>query len=161
MYYSWCMTSTNIVKWRKNEWLWKFWKRNDLYENFEKRGGGSREKGGGGNEIHAPCACGLTPKRKKIIYFFLQFHTEYTNPAGFTKLHMGLVVLVRKMSFLIKFLLQNTNLVSVLSKICPNFAGRVWQDWHISRTLLNRYIFVMLELFRHCFVMYESIINFR
>ena len=58
MYYSWCMTSTDIVKWRKNEWLWKFWKRNDLYENFEKKGGGSREKGGGGNEIHAPCACG-------------------------------------------------------------------------------------------------------
>jgi hypothetical protein len=37
------------------------------YENFEKgmiymkilkKGGGSREKGGGGNEIHAPCACG-------------------------------------------------------------------------------------------------------
>jgi hypothetical protein len=22
-----------------------------------KKGGGSREKGGGGNEIHAPCAC--------------------------------------------------------------------------------------------------------
>ena len=22
---------------KKNEWLWKFWKRNDLYENFEKR----------------------------------------------------------------------------------------------------------------------------
>ena len=37
-YYSWCMTSTDIVKWRKNEWLWTFWKRNDLYENFEKRG---------------------------------------------------------------------------------------------------------------------------
>ena len=35
---------------KKKEWLWKFWKRNDLYENFEK-------KGGGGNEIHAPCAC--------------------------------------------------------------------------------------------------------
>ena len=33
-----------------------FWKRNDLYEKFEKKGG-SREKGGGGNEIHAPCAC--------------------------------------------------------------------------------------------------------
>jgi hypothetical protein len=40
-------------------------KTND-YENFEKgmiymkilkKGGGSREKGGGGNEIHAPCAC--------------------------------------------------------------------------------------------------------
>ena len=54
-YYSWCMTSTDIVKWRKT---------ND-YEYFEKgiikkilkKGGGSREKGGGGNEIHAPCAC--------------------------------------------------------------------------------------------------------
>ena len=23
-----------------------------------KKRGGSREKGGGGNEIHAPCACG-------------------------------------------------------------------------------------------------------
>ena len=43
-YYSWCMTSTDIVKWRKTndyenfekEWfIWKFW----------KRGGGSREKG--------------------------------------------------------------------------------------------------------------------
>jgi hypothetical protein len=50
------MTSTDIVKWRKT---------ND-YENFEKgmiymkilKKGGSREKGGGGNEIHAPCACG-------------------------------------------------------------------------------------------------------
>ena len=31
----------------KKEWfIWKFWKK-----------GGSREKGGGGNEIHAPCAC--------------------------------------------------------------------------------------------------------
>ena len=38
---------------------------------------------------------------------------------------MGLVVLVKKKSVLINFLLQNTNLVSVLSKICPNFAGRV------------------------------------
>jgi hypothetical protein len=37
-YYSWCMTSTDIVKWRKNEWLWTFWKTNDLYENFEKKG---------------------------------------------------------------------------------------------------------------------------
>ena len=52
------MTSTNIVKWRKT---------ND-YENFEKgmiymkilkNEGGNREKGGGGNEIHAPCACSL------------------------------------------------------------------------------------------------------
>jgi hypothetical protein len=43
-------------------------KTND-YENFEKRmiymkilkkGGGSREKGGGGNEIHVPCACGYS-----------------------------------------------------------------------------------------------------
>ena len=49
------MTSSGIVKWRKT---------ND-YENFEKgminmkilKKGGSREKAGGGNEIHAPCAC--------------------------------------------------------------------------------------------------------
>ena len=54
----------------------------------------------------------------------------------FAKLHMGLVVLLKKMSVLINFLLQNTNLVSVLNKICPNFAGHVWQDKHISRTLL-------------------------
>ena len=53
-YYSWYMTSTDIVKWRKT---------ND-YETFEKgmimkiwKKGGSREKGGGGNEIHAPCVC--------------------------------------------------------------------------------------------------------
>ena len=45
LYYSWCMTSTDIVKWRKNEWLWKFWKRNDLYENFEKRGGVVEKRG--------------------------------------------------------------------------------------------------------------------
>jgi hypothetical protein len=41
----------------------------NYYENFEKgmiymkilkkKGGGSREKGGRGNEIHAPCACAL------------------------------------------------------------------------------------------------------
>jgi len=24
---------------KKNDWLWKFWKRNDLYEKFEKGGG--------------------------------------------------------------------------------------------------------------------------
>jgi len=38
---------------------------------------------------------------------------------------MGLVVLVKKMSVLINFLLQNTNLVLVLSKICPDFADHV------------------------------------
>jgi len=27
-------------------------------------------------------------------------------------------------------------LVSVLSKICTNFSGHVWQDWQISWTLL-------------------------
>ena len=44
---------------------------------------------------------------------------------GFTKLHMVFVVLVNTISVLITFLLQDTNLVSVLSKICPNFAGNV------------------------------------
>ena len=56
LYYSWCTTSTDIVKWNKKE-LWKFWKRND-YEKKKKKGGeGSREKRG--DEIHAPSACGL------------------------------------------------------------------------------------------------------
>ena len=44
---------------------------------------------------------------------------------GFMKLHMSLVVLVKKMTVLINFLLQNTNRVSVLSKIFPNFADHV------------------------------------
>ena len=44
-------------------------KRNDLYENFEKRGG-SREKGGGGNEIHAPCACGIVQQFLLTFLFF-------------------------------------------------------------------------------------------
>jgi hypothetical protein len=45
MYYSWCMTTTDIVKLRKTEWLWKFGKRNDLYENFEKRRGVVEKRG--------------------------------------------------------------------------------------------------------------------
>jgi hypothetical protein len=45
---------------KKKRRIMKILKRNDLYENFEKRGG-SREKGGGGNETHAPCACGNVP----------------------------------------------------------------------------------------------------
>jgi hypothetical protein len=50
----------------------------------------------------------------------------------FQRRRFKLVVLVKKMSVLINFLLQKTNLVSVLNKICPNFAGHVWQDWHMS-----------------------------
>ena len=75
----------------------------------------------------------------------MEWHESHS---GFTKLHMGLiggptrqlflvkkkyldttrnkclwVVLVKNMSVLIDFLLQNTNLVSVLIKICPNFAA--------------------------------------
>ena len=45
---------------KKNEWLWKFWKRNDLYENFEKRGVVEKR---GEEETkfmpHAPVLCGL------------------------------------------------------------------------------------------------------
>ena len=51
-----------------------------------------------------------------------------SDSAEFAKLQMGLVVLVKIMSVLINFLLQNTNLVSVLIKICPNFAGHISQD---------------------------------
>jgi hypothetical protein len=50
-------------------------KTND-YENFEKgmiymkilkKGEGSREKGGGGNEIHAPCAYDLNMSIKRFL----------------------------------------------------------------------------------------------
>ena len=53
-------------------------------------------------------------------YTFLELQNT-----GFAKLHMGLVVLVKKMSVLINFLLRNTTTLcpTVLSKIRPNFAG--------------------------------------
>jgi hypothetical protein len=56
------MISTDIVKWRKTNDYENFEKGID-YDNFDKTGG-SREKGGGGNEIHAPCACGQTISRR-------------------------------------------------------------------------------------------------
>ena len=47
----------------------------------------------------------------------MQIHKNKPNKREFTKLDMGLVVLEKKMSVLINFVLQNTNLVSVLSEI--------------------------------------------
>jgi hypothetical protein len=49
-----------------------------------------------------------------------------------------LVVQVKKMSVLINFLLQNTNLVSVLSKICPNRTDTFRKLWLID--WLKKYI---------------------
>ena len=34
---------------------------------------GSREKGGGGNEIHSPCACAWTYFFGSFLLFFLKF----------------------------------------------------------------------------------------
>jgi hypothetical protein len=70
-YYSWCMTSTDIVKWRKNEWLWKFWKRNDLHEILKKRGGGVVEKGGRRKQNTCP----------KRLWFFQQRYDNTLNVA--------------------------------------------------------------------------------
>ena len=90
-------------------------------------------------------SCVFTVINHAFEVFYLALSTENSNRMqGFTKLHMGLVILVKKMSVLINFLLQNTNLVSVLSKICLNFAGNVWQDWHISWTLFV--VFFMKKL---------------
>ena len=50
---------------------------------------------------------------------------KYVIHSGFMNLHMDLVVLMKKMSVFINFLMQNTKLVSVLSKIYPNFADHV------------------------------------
>ena len=56
-----------------------------------------------------------------------------------------------KMSVVINFLLQNTNLVSVLSKICINFAAHVWQDWPISWTLIfHSYIYICVWYLSYC-----------
>jgi hypothetical protein len=35
--------------------------------------GGSREKGGGGNEIHAQCACDLMYNKTQLLRFVLYF----------------------------------------------------------------------------------------
>ena len=64
-------------------------------------------------------------KREFKSTWLLSFFLCPKGVSEFAKLQMGLVVLVKKMSVLINFLLQNTNLVSVLSKICPNVAGHV------------------------------------
>jgi hypothetical protein len=53
-----------------------------------KKGRGSREKGGGGNEIHAPCACDFFPDART-------FHSIY-------KLQKQ--VLLRHQSYLIVFM---------------------------------------------------------
>jgi hypothetical protein len=37
--------------------IMKIWKRNDLCENLKKKEGSKEKGGGGGNEIHAQCAC--------------------------------------------------------------------------------------------------------
>ena len=61
------------------------------------------------------------------------------------------------MSVLINFLLQNTNLVSILSKICPNFAGHDWQDWHISQNLL---IYIALKWSIPCWSLTDCTFTF-
>jgi hypothetical protein len=66
------------------------------------------------------------PSLKKNIFAFCRymkccnFEKIILSSTWFTKLHMGSMILVKIMSVLNNFLLQNTNLVSVLSKICPN-----------------------------------------
>jgi hypothetical protein len=43
---------------------------------LKKGGGGSRAKEGGGNEIHAPCACGQYPF-KCFNKFVVIYHFKY------------------------------------------------------------------------------------
>ena len=42
---------------KKKRMIMKILKKGMIYMKILKKGGGSREKGGGGNEIQAPCAC--------------------------------------------------------------------------------------------------------
>jgi hypothetical protein len=55
---------------------------------------------------------------------------------GYTKLNMGLVVLVKKMSVLINFLLQNTYLVSVFSKITKFCRSCLTRSTHFANSHL-------------------------
>jgi hypothetical protein len=70
---------------KKNDWLWKFWKRNDLYENFEKKGG-SREKG----EEEAKCMPHAHVSDMRQIDGFLRV-LRFPPPINFLPcLHMAL-----------------------------------------------------------------------
>jgi hypothetical protein len=42
---------------------------NNLYKSSPYTRGGSREKGGGGNEIHAPCACGYSVDNTSEMFY--------------------------------------------------------------------------------------------
>jgi hypothetical protein len=46
--------------------------------------GGSREKGGGGNEIHAPCACGINSwkKHRLILIILSMWYLEVNTETG-------------------------------------------------------------------------------
>ena len=56
-----------IIKILKKEWfIWKFEKRGD-----------SREKGGGGNEIHAPSACGKYAEQNEHVFTDVLYHVHY------------------------------------------------------------------------------------
>ena len=63
-----------------------------------------------------------------------------------------------KMAVLINFLLQNINLVSVLSKIYPKFAGHVKQEWQISWTL---FLSLTAVLFLWQIVMQRKLYTYR
>ena len=82
---------------------------------------------------------------------FWVWRVNYT--AEFAKLHMGLVVLVKILSVLINFLLQNTNLVSVLIKLCPNFAGHIWQGWQFREVWYSGLKFCVKILKAMCKIM--------
>jgi hypothetical protein len=55
----------------KNEWLWKFWKRNDLYENFEK-GGGVVEKRGEEEAKFMPHVPVINAEKHFLVYCWKQ-----------------------------------------------------------------------------------------
>ena len=57
----------------------------------------------------------------KVTKKFTKLINVRVSLTGIMKLHMDLVVLVKKMSVLINFLLQNTNLVSVMSDRTDEF----------------------------------------
>jgi hypothetical protein len=64
---------------KKNEWLWTFWKRNDLYEHFEKRGGVEKR----GRRKRNTCPMRLWYKLTNHAYMFETSHQHLIRISSF------------------------------------------------------------------------------
>jgi len=75
---------------KKKRMIMKILKKGMIYMKILKKGGGSREKGGGGNEIHAPCACDIAScYRFSCYYRFSDIAINSVNPSFIWRLEFS------------------------------------------------------------------------